>query len=855
MKQIRLLNLIVVASIVIVAVGFTPTPAVAQDGAPRFDRDTLYVPGELIVRFGGGLSRSAALESAKGVAEAFGGSVMGFNGKGTSSLMSFDENADVAVIAQQIRNVPGVVSVEPNYVHWVPEANPLGVGRSPTGIKFTAADGRTREFSLEYLKQLRSVRKTGNTTQSVPTYPAEVYDQWGWWSVEASIIWPEKVVSPGVCVIDTGVDIKHPDLVGRAINGYDFVNDDATAEDNNGHGTHVAGTIAAIMNNKKGFSGISNGKVVGVKVLAAQGFGTSWDISRGIYYCADRSDVKVLNMSLGGPPSNETFNALSYAVNIKGKLVAAAAGNSSTYNFSFPGAWASQYVCADGTDTYPFDCGTNTIDQAVLSVGAARPSFSDSFDANADGYLWVDTDGDGLEPADTDPDFWDEHFYPDQCASYFSNYGQWVEIVAPGEDILSSLPVTYPFHDQFYFGSDPDNDGYEWYSGTSMATPHVAAGAARAWSLSPASTNAAIEDLLLATGDQFDMAFAHDPNIADPAEGYFDTGYLGEAPYCWPDALPGDPFSDTSNAVYLNVAAAMNRGALWVGVYDALTGLPLPGATVKAFLGASLKDQTKAVSEYDDYLPLLNLPGGSIMDVKINKSGYTAGDVWIAWHTTTAGYFSWGPWLEVGVPPNNKRIHAVLNWDGYWDDLDFFAWTPASAGFVVGPWDPGSGAIYIDYGDFMTPPFARWNRDGGFGDWFASESISIQPKSGSTTTPYYNVTAGDYYDFLVTDIWQPGLLNEYIILRIWANGTIVGVTEKGSMCDTDGANNVNDVDYNTMTSGDDEIWWHAGYINGSAFTSTDFCGIGDTWTNDPNGAWPYRVDRVTGGIPEEQGGK
>jgi subtilisin family serine protease len=848
-----MISILVVASMLFVATGFSYSPAVAQGETPELGRDVLYVPGELIVRYDNSVKQSTAFASAMRVAQKLGGQVVQVSRN--SNLLSFDENADVEALMKEIAAQPGVAKVEPNYIRWIPEENPLGKVSQPTSIRFRAADGRTRDVPVSQLKQMVSLRKVNGKTQSVPTWPAEYYDQWGWWEVGADIIWPEKTVSPSVCVIDTGVDVKHPDLikvvsgvkVPQVIKGFDFVNDDTDPNDDNGHGTHVTGTIMAVMNNKKGFSGISNGKAVAVKVLSAQGWGTSWDISLGIIYCANRTDVKVINMSIGGgAPSTEEFAALDYAVNSRNKLVVAAAGNESTSNFSFPGAWASPFVCVDGSDTYPIDCINNTIDQGMLSVGAARTFWSGAYDDNEDGYLWVDTDGNGFEDVvdDTDPSFWDEHFYPETCAADFSNFGQWVEIVAPGEDILSSVPVSYPFHDEYYYGADGDNDGYDWFSGTSMASPHVAAGAARAWSLNSAFTNAQIEDLLLNTGDQDSMAFASDFNMNVPADGYYDDGYSGEAPYCWPDATNG-LFYDTSSAVYLNVARAMNRGSLWVGTYDAVTGLPIPGTTVKAFLGTTLKDTSKTLSDWESYVPLLNLPGGSNIDVKINKAGYTANDVWVAWHTIDAGYGNWGPWTEVGVPPKNGRIHAVLNWDGYWGDLDFFAWTPSSANYVVGPWNPGSGATYLDQGDLLSEPYARWNRDGVFGDWLGLESISIRPKAGSTTVPYYNLTANDYYDFLVTDFGE-GVFNEYVILRMWVNGKIIGESAGWPTCDSDGLDDIPD-------NADDETWWHAGYMNGSTFTATGDCGIGDTWTNDPNGAWPYRVDRTTSGIPERPG--
>lgn len=860
MKHYRSINSLLIISMVFVAIGLSSTPVVAQDVFPGIDRQVLYVPGELIVRYDKSVKQTTALASAMHVAQKMGGQMVDYSRN--SSLLSFDENADIEKLSRQIKLQPGVAKVEPNYIRWIPEANPMGFVQEPSSIKFRSADGSTRDIPLNQLKQMKSLRKVNGVRKSVPTYPRESYDQWGWWQVRADIIWPEKKSSPAVCVIDTGIDIRHPDfkkgLKYMAVNGYDFVNDDKFANDDNGHGTHVAGTIAAVMNNKIGLSGISNGKVVAVKVLSAQGWGTSWDISMGIRYCADRTDVKVINMSLGGGyPSSEEYAALEYAVNDKNKLVVAAAGNESTSYLSFPGAWASTYVCPNGIDEFPSECVANTIDQGMLSVGATGSPYAfpspdpyhpidgdDDVDTNDDGYLWVDTNGNTLEDVtdDQDPAFWDEHFYPEQCATWFSNFGQWVEIVAPGQDILSTVPVKYPFYDEYYYSADGDNDGYEWFSGTSMATPHVAAGAARAWSVNPTYTNAQIEDLLLSTGDQYSMEFASDPNINVPENGYLDDGYSGEGPYCWPNFGMGTS-NDTSNAVYLNVAGAMNRGEFWVGIYDAITGLPIPGAKVSAFLSGTtiLKDQTKVVYDWEGYVPLLNLPGNQAIDIKVIKTGYTYGNVRVAWQTTYPGYSTWGPWLEVGVPPKNGRIHAVLNFPTYSGDMDFFTWTPEIPGIVVGPWDPGSG-YYLDAGDLKTIPFARWNRDGAFLDWLGMESISIRGKPGSTSVPYFNLSSTDHYDFLVTDFGS-GALNDYVILRMWANGRIIGMTEKLDVCDSNGIDDISGND-------DDEAWWHAGYMTGKKFYSSDICGIGNTQSNDPGGVWPYKIDHTISSMPE-----
>jgi subtilisin family serine protease len=141
-----------------------------------------------------------------------------------------------------------------------------------------------------------------------------------------------------VAVIDTGVDPGHPDLKGALVQGHDFVNGDADASDDHGHGTAVAGVIAARSNNHEGGAGICwRCSVMPVKVLDASGSGDDTLIAAGIVFAVDHG-AQVINMSLGGPgTSAELSNAIGYAVG-KGAIVIAAAGNSGTTTQFFPAA-------------------------------------------------------------------------------------------------------------------------------------------------------------------------------------------------------------------------------------------------------------------------------------------------------------------------------------------------------------------------------------------------------------------------------------------------------------------------------------------------------------------------------------
>ena len=116
-----------------------------------------------------------------------------------------------------------------------------------------------------------------------------------------------------VAVVDTGVQLKHPDLAVRLVPGRDFVNHDARPADDNGHGTAVAGVIAATANSI-GVTGMCNRcRIMPVKALAANGTGLWTVAAKGIVWAADHG-ADVINMSFGGPTGGDVLqNAIRYA--------------------------------------------------------------------------------------------------------------------------------------------------------------------------------------------------------------------------------------------------------------------------------------------------------------------------------------------------------------------------------------------------------------------------------------------------------------------------------------------------------------------------------------------------------------
>jgi serine protease len=222
-----------------------------------------------------------------------------------------------------------------------------------------------------------------------------------------------------VAVIDTGVS-KVPDLGDTKIAaGYNFVADNERAEDDHGHGTHVAGTIAQATNNKLGVGGVAFGAtILPLKVLSADGRGSMAAIAQAIRYAADHG-AKVINMSLGGPlPVVTIRHAIDYARD-KGVVVVAAAGNDGRGRVSYPAR-------------YP----------GVLAVASTQF---------------------------------------DERTTFYSNWGKEIDIAAPGgntridqngdgkpDGVLQNTIVP----------NDISRTDYLWFMGTSMASPHVAGVAA-----------------------------------------------------------------------------------------------------------------------------------------------------------------------------------------------------------------------------------------------------------------------------------------------------------------------------------------------------------------------------------------
>jgi thermitase len=248
-----------------------------------------------------------------------------------------------------------------------------------------------------------------------------------------------------VGVVDTGVDLTHPDLVDHILSpGIDFPNNDFSAQDDHGHGTHVAGIIAAAVNNSLGVAGVNNAaRVIPAKVFNRNAVGlTSW-VANGIVWAA-ANGARVINMSLGGRDVvvNQTLElAIKFAFD-RNVVLVAAAGNDGTAGVWYPAAYEDYVLAVAATD------------QNDRYVGLSM------------------TDG-----------------------TFGSNFGPEVDVAAPGLDILSTWGIG------LYQRGHPGFPGYVYNWGTSMSTAFVSGLASLIISSQPDLTNRQVMDVIRLSAD------------------------------------------------------------------------------------------------------------------------------------------------------------------------------------------------------------------------------------------------------------------------------------------------------------------------------------------------------------------
>ena len=180
-----------------------------------------------------------------------------------------------------------------------------------------------------------------------PVPPQEV--PWGVVRVGAPYAWTYSTGSwVKVAVLDTGVQLNHPDLQGNVAGGVNTINSAKSADDDNGHGTHVAGIVAAI-NNTRGVVGVAPAaKIYAVKALDRNGRGWLSDLIEGLNWCID-NHMQVVNMSLGATSDNQSFHEAITKVFQSGITQVAAAGNESSGQVNFPAGY-EEVICVTASD-------------------------------------------------------------------------------------------------------------------------------------------------------------------------------------------------------------------------------------------------------------------------------------------------------------------------------------------------------------------------------------------------------------------------------------------------------------------------------------------------------------------------
>ena len=402
-----------------------------------------------------GLARPAAARSSESLVSA------GYAGPSSSGaeaahvspdqprvLVHFRPDATDAERARAVASVGGAIDRVLDAIAVTRVALPIAAAEDQTGL---AALRLARDPAVVSVEP-DSVGAV-DFTPSDPLYlndPVTGVGQWGIRKAHVDQAWDATrgAAFVTVAVIDTGVDGTHPDLAGALLPGTTFLTSpDPTCTpgstvDDNGHGTHVSGLIAANGNNGQGIAGVAFGvKILPIKALDCTGAGLLSDVASSITWATDHG-ARIINISLGADTGQQTLqDAVRYAV-AHNVLVVAAAGNCGVASTRCPSVNAPQYPGA-----YP----------ETLAVAA-----TDSNDLRAS----------------------------------FSNEDSYVGIAAPGKNIWSTVP-TYPTTMSRATGLL----SYAPLQGTSQASPFVAGVAALLLSKDPTLTVAQLSDRLKSTAD------------------------------------------------------------------------------------------------------------------------------------------------------------------------------------------------------------------------------------------------------------------------------------------------------------------------------------------------------------------
>jgi len=233
--------------------------------------------------------------------------------------------SDIEDLARQLREEPFILDASPDYYAVI-------TATIPDDMYFQYQYGLNNTGQV-YMPEIGSSGTAGSDIKAP--------DGWDWTVGNSSII---------IAIIDSGVASDHEDLLNKVIPGYDFVNDDNDAYDDNGHGTFTASIAAANTNNGIGIAGVSwDARIMPIKVMDEDGYGSYLAIATGMRYAIDNG-AKILNMSIGGrSPSFILEDACSYCYS-NGGIIIAATGNTGA-PVLYPAAYDDYCLAVAATDS------------------------------------------------------------------------------------------------------------------------------------------------------------------------------------------------------------------------------------------------------------------------------------------------------------------------------------------------------------------------------------------------------------------------------------------------------------------------------------------------------------------------
>ena len=269
----------------------------------------------------------------------------------SSALVNYNDDKSFSSLDSQITFTP-----ETSGIHYLDVGSYSDVYTGTYSLSATTLDAPTPGFSptdgYGHVDAQRAFEQLlGISLENVDVLGGNL---WGLDNINAPEVWSGGSTFAGttgrgstVAVIDTGVDLDHPEFSGRLVAGYDFVDADTIADDGNGHGTHVAGTIAGA-NDGTGITGVAyDANIMPLRVLGDDGYGWTRDIISAVRWAADNG-ADVINMSLGGGGYSQAMaDAISYASG-RGSVVVMAAGNSGGSSPDYPAAHAINHGIAVG---------------------------------------------------------------------------------------------------------------------------------------------------------------------------------------------------------------------------------------------------------------------------------------------------------------------------------------------------------------------------------------------------------------------------------------------------------------------------------------------------------------------------